>query len=261
MKVQVLGCVEVRKSAGSRISLPDGARRLLAGLSWAPNDFVADEQVIERVWERDTAQHPQQALYNVAARLRKALRCLGNAGDVELTRRRGGYILVVDEAAVDLSRFRMLAQQAKDAGRRGEDETALKLYGEALSLWRGEPFSEIKTPWADSVRATLRHERRDALGRSAELGLRSGRHEEYVPALHQLAAAHPWDEKVAALLMLALYRSGRQGEALRQFRLIRSTLVDVTGDEPGQELRDLHDQMLRRDPCLRDTTAWSAVTR
>lgn len=252
MNVQLLGCIELRTDRGDRVSASPAVGALLAALAWPPNTFVADEDVIDRVWEEMPPTHPRNALYTLATRLRKALQGLGTgevAGDV--VRRRGGYVLVIDEGAVDTCRFRALVRQARGAVCRSEDEQALSLYEEALSLWHGDPLSGIRTGWADGVRVTLRHEWRTALLNGAEVGLRLDRHDEYVPQLHQLAALHPLDERVAGLLMLALYRSGRQDEALRSFHRIRTGLVDGLGDEPGHELRALHERILRRDDRIR----------
>jgi DNA-binding SARP family transcriptional activator len=252
MNVQLLGCVELRTAVGDRVSMSPAVGLLLAALVWSPNAFVADEDVIDRVWDETRPAHPRNALYTLATRLRKALQSVGTTGvDCDVIRRRGGYVLAIDEEVVDAFRFRLLVRHARSAASRGEDEHALSFYDEALSLWHGDPLSGMQTTWADAARVTLRHERRTAMLKSAEIGLRLERHDEYVPHLYQLAGAHPLDERVTGLLMLALYRSGRQDEAQRCFRLIRSRLLDELGDEPGHDLRALHEQILRRDEKIR----------
>ncbi len=252
MNVQLLGCIELRTDRGVRVSASPAVGALLAALAWSPNTFVADQDIIDRLWEDRSPAHPRNALYTLATRLRKALLSVGaESAACDVVRRRGGYVLAIDEEAVDRCRFRTRVQQARGASCRGEHEQALSLFEEALSLWHGDPLSDIRTGWADGVRVTLRHEWRTAVLNGAEVGLRLDRHDEYVPQLHRLATLHPLDERVAGLLMLALYRSGRQDEALRCFHRIRSGLVDGLGDEPGRELRSLHERILLRDEDIR----------
>ena len=251
MEIQLLGCVEARARSGVKLPLPHGTRLLLAALAWTPGAFVADEVLIERVWPERRPQHPRDALYIQATRLRKALRADVTRGEgFELVRRRGGYVLVVGEQSVDTARFRALVRQAQHTARAGETDTALELYERALELWRGEPLSDVRTAWAESARVTLRREHREALVGSTELYLRSGRHEECLPQLHWLAEMHPFDEKVTGLLMLALYRGGRQADALDCFQLLRLRMVDLLGCEPGPDLRSLQEQILAGDPRL-----------
>ncbi|MGW1965062.1 AfsR/SARP family transcriptional regulator [Streptomyces sp. NPDC001935] len=252
MNVQLLGCIELRTDRGDRLPASPSVGALLAVLASSCNTFVSDEDIIDRIWQDAAPVHPRNALYTLATRLRKVLDGARTAeGTGEVTRRRGGYVLVIDAASVDACRFRTLVRQARSAVSQGEDERALSQYEEALSLWHGDPLSGVRTGWADGIRVTLRHEWRAAVLNSAEVGLRLNRHDDYLPQLHELASLHPLDEKVAGLLMLALHRSGRQDEALGCFHRIRSELVDGLGDEPGPDLRDLHERILRRDDGIR----------
>ncbi|MEU9312388.1 BTAD domain-containing putative transcriptional regulator [Streptomyces sp. NPDC048256] len=258
MEIQLLGCVEARARSGDKLPLPHGTKLLLAALAWTPGAFVADETLIERVWQERRPQHPRDALYIQATRLRKALRADGQLTEgFELIRKRGGYVLAIDERCVDTARFRALVRQAQQEARGGDTETALGLYARALELWRGEPLSDVRTAWAESTRVTLRREHREALVGSTELYLRVGRHEECLPQLHWLAEMHPFDEKVAGLLMLALHRGGRQADALDCFQLLRLRMIDLLGCEPGPELRSLHERILARDPRLRLGSAYA----
>ncbi|MFJ6724902.1 BTAD domain-containing putative transcriptional regulator [Streptomyces sp. NPDC091281] len=253
MNIQLLGYIEVHTASGSRVSMSNGVGLLLAATAWTPSAFTADAEVIERLWETQLPEHPRNALYTLATRLRKALRCVTDSGGPggELIRRHGGYVLAVDEDVVDTSRFRHLVTQAKVARRRNEAERALALYGEALALWRGEPLSNMTTAWAAAARLTLHHEHRDAVVGRAELILQLGRSDECVAPLHALAAHHPLDEHVVGLLMLALHRSGRQEEALRCYQATRALMIDLLGDEPGPQLRSLHERILCRSESLR----------
>ncbi|MFJ4684517.1 BTAD domain-containing putative transcriptional regulator [Streptomyces sp. NPDC088789] len=251
MNVQLLGCVEVRTAAG-QVPIPYGARLLLAALAWTPNDFVADDTLIARVWEHRAPRHPVNALYTLATRLRKALPgpAFGERPAFQLARRRGGYVFAIDRTKVDLSVFRHSVQEARRAANQGQDELALRRYRDGLSLWRGGLLSDVPTACADAMRMTLWQEYREARVHCAEVGMRLGRHDECVPVLHDLFDQLPYDEKVAGLLMLALYRSGRPGEALERYRQCRARLIDQLGDGPGTELRALHDRILRRDAEL-----------
>ncbi|MEU6087863.1 BTAD domain-containing putative transcriptional regulator [Streptomyces sp. NPDC047085] len=261
MDIQLLGCVEARARSGDRVPLPHGTKLLLAALAWTPGTFVSDEVLSERVWPERRPQHPRDALYIQATRLRKALGGAGREGkSFELSRRRGGYVLAVDEQSVDSTRFRALVRQAQRVGRDGRTELALDLYQQALELWRGEPLSDVRTAWAESARVTLRREHREALVGSTELLLRSGRHDECLPQLNWLSQMHPFDEKVAGLLMLTLYRVGRQADALDCFQLLRLRMTEQLGCEPGAELRALHERILAGDPGLMPAgaTTWAA---
>ncbi|MEH0575965.1 MULTISPECIES: BTAD domain-containing putative transcriptional regulator [Streptomyces] len=262
MEIQLLGCVEARAWSGDKMPLPHGTKLLLAALAWTPGAFVADETLIERVWQERRPQHPRDALYIQATRLRKALRADGQGDEgFELARKRGGYVLAIDEERVDTARFRGLVRQAQQVARTGDTDTALGLYARALELWRGEPLSDVRTAWAESARVALRREHREALVGSAELSLRAGRHEECLPQLQWLAEMHPFDEKVAGLLMLALHRGGRQADALDCFQLLRLRMVDLLGCEPGPDLRSLQERILARDPRLRLGSAYATSAR
>jgi DNA-binding SARP family transcriptional activator len=116
----------------------------------------------------------------------------------------------------------------------------------------------VQTAWAESARVTLRREHREALVGSSELYLRSGRHEECLPQLNRLADMHPFGEKVTSLLMLALYRGGRQADALGCFQTLCSRMTDLLGCEPGAELRELHDRIRSRDSRLHLPPAYAA---
>ncbi|SNX63822.1 DNA-binding SARP family transcriptional activator [Streptomyces sp. TLI_55] len=260
MDIQLLGCVEARVRTGERVPLAHGTKLLLAALAWSPGTFVADEVLAERVWPERLPQHPREALYIQATRLRKALGGVGQGDEAfELSRRRGGYVLVIDEQSVDTMRFRNLVREARLSARDGGIERALDLFTQALELWRGEPLSDVRTPWAETARVALRREHREALVGSAELGLRSGRVEECLRRLSRLADMHPFDEKVTGLLMLALHQVGRQADALDCFDLLRLRMVDLLGCEPGPELRALRERILARDPELVPAAAPTAA--
>ncbi|MFZ4246349.1 AfsR/SARP family transcriptional regulator [Streptomyces griseoincarnatus] len=258
MNVQLLGCIETEIPGHGPVRVPGGANVLLAVLAWTPGSLVPDELAIDRVWQdRPAPRNPRDALYVVATRLRKAL---GSRGE-HVIRRNGGYLLTLGEECIDVVRFRGLVQRASQAARGGVDETATRLYAEALALWHGEPLCDVRTGWADTVRVALRHEYREALAGAVRLALRSGRPEEYVPALHWFMAEDPFDEQLTGLLMLALARSGRRTEALGLYRLTRSRMVDVLGCEPGPDLRGLHEHLLSGEGTARTLPYASASAK
>ncbi|TDC75766.1 hypothetical protein E1283_11510 [Streptomyces hainanensis] len=220
-------------------------------MAWNPNEFLPDGVVIDQLWDGDLPQHPRDALYTCANRLRSTLAlALAPGYRQPLIRRRGGYLLAVDPSSVDLHLFRRLVSRARTGARRNDDLGAIALYDRALALRAGTPLSDLGSAWATRARATLEEESRAALQARATIRLRLGHHTEEIPALRQLAERHPLDESVAELLMLALYRSGRQGDALACFSRIRRGLIERLGDEPGNALTALHQRILHRDPEL-----------
>ncbi|WP_086820742.1 AfsR/SARP family transcriptional regulator [Allokutzneria sp. NRRL B-24872] len=216
------------------------ARRqcVLVALLVEANRPVSTEQLIERVWGDCPPASARNALHGYLARLRTA--------GLEINRHPGGYALVVDAKSVDLHRFRQLLAQARSA----DDERALALYGEALELWRGEAFAGLDTAWLTTVRTTLEAERAAAELDHTDVRLRCGQHEDLVLPLTARVDQHPLDERVAGQLMLALYRGGRQAEALTRYEQTRACLAEELGTDPGPALRQLHQQILREDPAL-----------
>ena len=162
-----------------------------------------------------------------------------------------GYELRVEDGELDLVRFkRLLAEGQRElAGER--PDRAAELLDEALGLWRGDALSDLAfEPFAQAETARLEELRIVALEERLEADLELGRHAVVASELEPLIAEHPFRERLRCLLMLALYRSGRQAEALEAYRDARRTLVEEVGVEPGPELRELHEAMLRQDPAL-----------
>jgi tetratricopeptide (TPR) repeat protein len=147
---------------------------------------------------------------------------------------------------VDVHRFRDLVARAQSA----DGQTALRLLDEALGLWRDEALAGLDTPWLANVRESLEAERHAAELDRNDLALAAGRHAALLGPLTQLAAAHPLDERLAGQLILALYRCGRQADALRRYERLRLRLAEELGADPGPRLQLLHHQMLATDPGL-----------
>ncbi|MEV0300117.1 AfsR/SARP family transcriptional regulator [Streptomyces prasinus] len=250
MEIRILGPVGLCGPGEKASVMPERVRRFLAALAWRPNDFVADDAAVEQVWGDDLPRRPRDALYTCATRLRRAFVEHRLDAPCPVIRRAGGYVLMVDPGCVDLHRSRRLVSQARNAAREGDPVSAVALYDSALELWTGIPLSDLGSPWASAARIALEREwLANVIGR-LRIDLQLGHHIENVPVLHQLAVDHPFDEVVAEMLMLALYRSGRQNEALGCFDLIRRRLVEQLGDEPGATLQELHRKVLCRDPSL-----------
>ncbi|HKS45793.1 MAG TPA: BTAD domain-containing putative transcriptional regulator [Amycolatopsis sp.] len=208
------------------------------------NRIVPADQLVERVWAGRPPQRARDTLYGYVHRLRKALAVMTG---VNILRQPGGYLISVDEAMIDVHRFRELVRQARATD---DDSDAMALFDEALALWRGDPFAGVDTPWLNGVRDVLGKERFAAELDFTDLRLEHGQHTELVPALVSRASVHQWDERLAAQLMLALYRSGRQADALAHYEQTRTRLAEELGLDPSPALRQLHQRILTADPSL-----------
>ncbi|MGW2514289.1 BTAD domain-containing putative transcriptional regulator [Streptomyces scopuliridis] len=208
------------------------------------NRVISVDELIDRVWAGRAPQRVRGTLHGYLSRLRQTLQ--GTAEDVRIVRQPGGYVLEVDAAAVDLHRFRDLVGQARTA----DDERAATLMGRALELWRGEPFATVDTPWFCDLRQALERERLSAELDDTDIRLRSGLHGELLPELTARAGQHPLDERLTGQFMLALYRSGRASDALTCYQGLRRRLAEELGTDPGQQLQQLHQQILTADIAL-----------
>ncbi|WP_253838220.1 AfsR/SARP family transcriptional regulator [Actinokineospora globicatena] len=232
----VLGVIRVQVGA-ALIDVGHARQRcVLAALLVEPNRPVSVDLLIERVWGERPPTRARGTLYGYLHRLRQALAGVG----AEIRRGGGGYVLEVDEESVDLYLFRRLVARSRQAG----DREALDLLHRALGLWRGRPLDDVDGPWADSVRRVAEQDRWTALLRRNDIALREGHHDTLLAELLDLADAHPLDEQLACQLILALYRAGRQAEALERFEFVRRVLAEELGADPGHELRELHRQIL-----------------
>ncbi|MGP3922189.1 BTAD domain-containing putative transcriptional regulator [Streptomyces sp. 8N616] len=242
VELGVLGSIEVGVD-GRLVDLGHARQRLLlAALLVDVNREVSISQLAERVWGEEPAQ--RGTLYGYLSRLRQALTA---AEGVDIARRSAGYVLDVDPAVVDLYQFRDLVEQARRAD---GDEQAAALFGRALGLWRGEALAGVGTPWSNTVRTCLHHERLAAELDWADARMRLGQHGGLLPVLRARAGEHPLDERLAGQLMLALYRCGRTAEALGHYQYTRGLLVEELGIDPGPALKRLHQQILTADPAL-----------
>jgi DNA-binding SARP family transcriptional activator len=240
MEFGLLGPLEVRAGEGP---LPLGApkqRALLALLLLNANRVVARGRLIDELWGEEPPETAAKAVQVYVSRLRKLL----PAG--MLVTRPPGYLLKVEPEAVDLWRFERLVAEARE----GEPAAAATLLRQALALWRGPPLAEFaEEPFARVEAGRLQDLRLAALEERIEADLALGRHADLVGELETLIAEHPQRERLRGQLMLALYRSGRQAEALAAYRNARAAL-DELGLEPGVALRQLEKQILTQDAAL-----------
>ncbi|WP_239164003.1 AfsR/SARP family transcriptional regulator [Actinoplanes palleronii] len=244
MEFGVLGVVEAR-IGGVSADLGHARQRCVLGvLLVEAGRPVTVDQLIDRVWGGQAPQRAAGALYSYLSRLRGAI---AGAPGVAIRREPGGYLLTVDPQTVDLHRFRRLTALGRAAE---SDRAAADLIGQALDLWRGEPFAGLDTPWLNATRRALLDERFAAELDGYDVLLRLGRHGELLAGLSAAVAEHPLDERLAGQAMLALYRCGRQADADEQYRRIRRSLADELGSDPGAGLRRLHEQILAADAAL-----------
>src|SRR5689334_9571317 len=253
MRIRLLGDVAAQldggRSGGATVDLGhDRQRCVLAVLLVDPGRPVPVEALLDRAWGDRLPRHPREALYSYVSRLRQALA----PGGFTVVRRRGGYLVDIDPLAVDLHLFDHLIGQARAAA---DDQCALERLDEALGLWTGDPFGALDTPWLNAAREELNRRRRTAERSRDELALRLGRHATVVDGLLAKADREPFDERLAELALLALYRCGRPAEALARYERLRRALAEQLGTEPGAGLRDLYRRMMRADPALAASVA------
>jgi predicted ATPase/DNA-binding SARP family transcriptional activator len=246
LEYRILGPLEVRAD-GRAIEL-GGARprAVLAVLALNANRTVSAERLAVALWGEDAPPSAVKTVQVYVARLRKAL---GDPGLLVTTP--GGYCLRVAPGELDAERFERQVAAGREALAAGRGEEAAAELRAALELWRGPPLAELASaPFAPAEIARLEEQQLAAVELRVDAELAAGRHAELVAELQQLTGAHPWRERLHAQLMLALYRAGRQAEALEAYRRAREVLVEQLGIEPGPELHDVQQAILAQDPAL-----------
>jgi DNA-binding SARP family transcriptional activator len=228
-------------------------RALLAILLLNANEVVSSDRLIDELWGAETPKNAAKSLQVLVSQLRKVLepaRKRGESGQVLVTRA-PGYILELEPDQFDLERFRRLADEGRAALAAGDPEAAAARLRDALELWRGEPLADLTyTSFAPTQVSRLEELRLAALEDRIEADLCRGRHAEVIGELEQLVLNEPLRERPRGQLVLALYRAGRQAEALEVYRDARDALVEQLGIEPGRELKGLHAAILDQDPSL-----------
>jgi DNA-binding SARP family transcriptional activator len=222
-------------------------RGLLAVLLLNANKVVRAESIIGALWE----DPPATALGQVQTRvwrLRQLLR--DDAHEPALVTVPGGYLLSVEPGALDLEQFRRAVERARGLNAARRFEQSAKAMREALALWRGPVLGDVDVPWVRAEAANLEELRLAALEERIETDLALGRHRELISELRNMVETYPMRERPRAHLMLALYRAGRQAEALEAFGTGYRLLADNLGLEPTADLRLLHHAILTGDPSL-----------
>src|SRR5262249_3841724 len=240
MDYWILGPLEVFAN-GRALDLGGHKQRaLLAVLLLDANHVVSTDRLIDALWEEEPPRTAGKALQAYVSELRKQL------GKERVQTKAPGYVLTIEEGELDLERFQRLHSEGRHA--------------EALSLWRGPPLGEFAFErFAQPEIARLEQLRLVCLEDRIDSDLASGRHAELVGDLEALVKEHPLRERPRAQLMLALYRSGRQAEALDVYQDGRRTLVEERGIEPSGELRELQQAILNQDSALGLSAAGAPV--
>jgi DNA-binding SARP family transcriptional activator len=257
MEFRILGSTEVLHGA-RRIAIPSGrGRALLALLILHAGQPVSAERLIDELWGEHPPPTARTVLHGHVARLRRALepnRATGEPAEL-LQTTAGGYRLAIEPDSVDANRFERLLTEARAAG--SADRAAM--LSAALALWRGPALDDFRyEPFAQQPIRALEEMRIEAIEERIEADLDLGHSSRLIPELERLISAHPFRERLRGLLMLALYRTGRQTDALGVFRNTRSLLVEEMGLEPGPALQELEAAILRQDRGLDGATGESA---
>jgi DNA-binding SARP family transcriptional activator len=237
----ILGPLEVVTPEGP-VPVPGAKERaVLAYLLLHAGEVVGMDRLIDELWGEEPPESARKSLQVRVAGLRKAL------GPDHILTRPSGYLLRVESDALDLDRFQRLVA----ASDRAEPAEAAELLHEALALWRGAGLADFRyESWAQAPIARLEELHLVALEKRIDADLALGRHAEVAGELEALVGEHSLRERPRAQLMLALYRGGRQAEALETYQAARRTLVEELGIEPGQGLHELERAILRHDPSL-----------
>jgi DNA-binding SARP family transcriptional activator/pimeloyl-ACP methyl ester carboxylesterase len=245
----VLGPLEVTADGRSLELAGARTRAVLALLLVHANQVVSSDRLVEELWPGQPSAKATDSLQVRLSELRKALRSAGEAD--RLVTQPPGYLLRVAPGELDALRFEQLAAEGEAALAAGDAATAAHHLDRALALWRGPALAGFDTvPSARAEAARLEEQRLAAVETRAEALLACGKHRDLVAELEKLTSAHPLREQFWSQRMLALYRAGRQADALRAYRELRDILVAELAIEPGPELRELHARILRQDPAL-----------
>ncbi len=249
MEFEVLGPLHVRSEDGAPEHGVRAQHGLLAVLLTSPNVAISDDRLIDELWGDDPPASARHLLQVYVSQLRGLL---GELPDGPRIVRDGtGYALRVQPDELDAGRFEAAVVRAREL-QEVDPEAADGILAEAMRLWRGAPFTGVRQP-SPAVRTQAEYLERlhlEALEMWIEIRLRLGRHRELVPDVTALTADHPYDERLHAQLMLALYRCGRQAEALATARALESRLRDDLAIEASAEVRDLYRRILLQAPEL-----------
>ena len=246
MRYKVLGTLEV---APNPVHFRPKERVILALLLVHRGRIVTTSRIVDELW----SAHPPASAYNLVqqyvSHLRSRLRAC--AADDALVTRVPGYLLADDDSAMDAALFETSLRQGRAALANGRYSEAVRLLGDGLKLWRGAPFLDVhRTPSIIAETERLEEQRMQAIEERFDAELAMGRHRRLVGELAALTGVHPFRERMRGQHMIALYRCGRQAEALEVYRGTRNTMMAELGIEPGKELRKLECAILNSDAEL-----------
>ncbi|MEU3777208.1 AfsR/SARP family transcriptional regulator [Streptomyces sp. NPDC032472] len=255
MRFRVLGPLEVTAPGTGGAALAPRAAKIrvvLAALLVRANETVSVDGLIDELWGEHPPRTAMTTLQVYVSQLRKLLHEADpEYGRDSLVTRAPGYLLRVDPAQLDLAAFEELHQRGREAMQRGDHAAAADFQHRALALWRGPLLSDTPHgPLLDSTAGRLAELRTSALEQRVRAELWLGRHQDLVGELQEITAELPMREEFHAHLMVALYRCGRQADALRVFARVRRALVDELAIEPGRPLQQLHRRILTGDAAL-----------
>jgi DNA-binding SARP family transcriptional activator/Tfp pilus assembly protein PilF len=252
LRVGVLGPVTAWRDESEIDAGQPRQLAVLGMLATRANRVVSRGELVDAVWGEQPPATAEGGIYTYVAGLRRVLepdrprrapaRVIVSGG--------GGYMLRLDPGCLDSGRFEECLGQARGLRESGDPAAAERSVAEALALWRGLAFAGVPGPFAEAERRRLGELRTAAAEDRADLLLALGRAAEAVPDLTSLVAEHPLRERARGLLMIALYRCGRQAEALQVFHHARERLAEDLGIDPGSELTQIHRQLLAMDPAL-----------
>ena len=245
IQFRVLGPVELLRD-GEPVPLGGNTTlALLAGLLTSPNRVVPASRIIEWLWDGRLPDHPRAALHNGVSRLRRLV------GPGFLGTHAGGYCLHAHPGDLDLLRFDQLRAAAGDAISRGAVVEAMKALDEAVGLWQEPLLSNVESPaLCDEVIPQLTERYLAAVEERASLYIRFGRPDAITQDLSVVVSRHPFRERLVGQLMAVLTRSGRRAEAIGAYTVLRRTLREELGIDPGVEVQTLLVRILREDPTL-----------
>src|SRR3954466_13223236 len=247
MRIGLLGELQVLDDDDKNVVVAGAKlRALLVMLALEAGRAVSADQLVDGLWGPDSSAAARNGLQGLVSKLRRAL---GSASLVAT--RGGGYALEVPPEAVDLPRFEQFVAAGRASASRGDLAGAIEIMADAESLWRGSALAEFAyEEFAAADITRISELRLAAVEERLDLELQLRRHRVVIGDLESLVAAHPLRERLRGLLMIALYRAGRQADALRVFQEGRRILGEELGLDPGPELRQLEAAILAQDPTL-----------
>ena len=265
LRVGVLGPVTVWRDGHEVVAGQPRQLAVLGVLASRANRAVSRSELVDAVWGDHPPASVDSGIYTYVAGLRRVLepgrpeRSRRGAPGQVLISSGGGYLLRLGPGGLDAEQFEECLTRSRELRASGDIQGAAQAVAEALGLWRGQAFAGVPGPFAESERVRLDELRTTAIEERADLMLACGRAAAAVPELTALVADHPLRERARGLLMIALYRCGRQAEALHVFHDARARLAEDLGIDPGTELTKIHQRVLAMDPVLDGPTEASVV--